>query len=104
MAYRVELTLRAQRDLSELYDYIHAESVPAAGKWYAGLKRTILSLERLPDRGEAVRPRARIRRLLYGNKPHIYAVLYRVNKRLKQVDVLHIRHGARDEYTSGDLG
>jgi mRNA-degrading endonuclease RelE of RelBE toxin-antitoxin system len=33
--------------------------------------------------------------LLYGHKPHIYRIIYRVVERHKRVDVVHIRHGAR---------
>jgi len=35
--------------------------------------------------------------LLYGHKPHIYRVIYRILERPKHVEVLHIRHGAMDE-------
>lgn len=30
--------------------------------------------------------------LLYGNKPHIYQILYRINEASKTVSVSHIRH------------
>jgi len=36
--------------------------------------------------------------LLYGHKPHIYRVIYRILERPKQVEVLHIRHGAMDQF------
>ncbi|HXC43321.1 MAG TPA: type II toxin-antitoxin system RelE/ParE family toxin [Candidatus Dormibacteraeota bacterium] len=50
MAYRVNLTSRAQRDLILLFDDIHADTSDAAARWYAGLKAAILSLERNPNR------------------------------------------------------
>jgi plasmid stabilization system protein ParE len=37
---------------------------------------------------------------IYGHTPHIYRVIYRVVESRKEVDVLHIRHGARDEFTN----
>jgi mRNA-degrading endonuclease RelE of RelBE toxin-antitoxin system len=34
--------------------------------------------------------------LLYGNKPHIYRILYSVSENPKVINVVQIRHGARD--------
>ncbi len=44
MAYIVSITLRAERDLADLYEEINAEDSAAAIKWYRGLKKGILSL------------------------------------------------------------
>jgi len=44
-----------------------------------------------------------LRQLLYGNKPHIYRVIYRILENQKHVDVLHIRHGARQNFKPADL-
>jgi len=41
--------------------------------------------------------------LLYGIKPHIYRVIYRVLENRKQVEVLHIRHGARRRFKGVDV-
>ena len=35
-----------------------------------------------------------VRHLLYGTKPHIYRILFRVLEEHQTVEVLHIRHGA----------
>ena len=45
----------------------------------------------------------KFRRLLYGNKPHIYRVIYRVLEKQKQAEVLHIRHGARRRFEGSDV-
>jgi toxin ParE1/3/4 len=95
MAYLVNVTSRAERDLAHLYDEIDAHHSDAALKWYVGLKQAILNLEGHPNRCPLIRGKDELRHLLYGNKPHIYRVIYRVRERLRQVDVLHIRHGAR---------
>src|ERR1039458_2189225 len=50
MAYLVNITARAERDLESLYVEIHAEDSVAALKWYMGLHDAILTLERLPNR------------------------------------------------------
>jgi plasmid stabilization system protein ParE len=41
--------------------------------------------------------------LLYGGKPHVYRAIYRVLEKQKVVEVLHIRHGARREFTASGL-
>jgi toxin ParE1/3/4 len=95
MAYLVSLTARAQRDLAHLYGQINAEHSDAALKWYRGLKEAILSLEEQPKRCPVTPESDKLRHLLYGNKPHIYRAIFRVREKQKQVEVLHIRHGAR---------
>ncbi len=100
MAYRVNITARAERDLVRLVEAINAEHSNAALKWYRGLKEAILSLEERPNRCPETPENARLRHLLYGHKPHIYRVIYRVTEKPKQVDVLHIRHAARQRFNS----
>ena len=103
MAYLVDLTARAERDLALLYLQINAQDSGAALKWYRGLKVAILSLEELPNRCPVTPESDRFRHLLYGNKPHIYRVIYRVLEKQKQVDVLHIRQGAQRGFSGADL-
>jgi len=95
MAFLVRVTARAERDLANLYGEIDAEHSDAALKWYRGLKKAVVSLEDYPNRGSLMRGKHDLRQLLYGHKPHIYRVIYRIRERQQQVDVLHIRHGAR---------
>jgi plasmid stabilization system protein ParE len=103
MAYLVNVTTRAERDFASLYDEIHAGDSGAALKWYKGLKEAILSLEKLPGRCPKTRENPQLRRLLYGRKPHICRVIYRILEREKRVDVLHIRYGARRRFTAFDI-
>ena len=98
MAYLVNLTARAQRDLAFLYEEIRAEHSDAALEWYKGLTDAILSLEHRPNRCPPTPESGKFRHLLYGHKPHIYRVIYRVLEKQKQVEVLHIRHGARRKF------
>jgi toxin ParE1/3/4 len=95
MAFLVSLSTRAQRDLALLFDSINAHDSEVASEWYVGLKEAILSLEERPNRCPVTPENGRLRHLLYGHKPHIYRVIYRVTERSKRVDVLHVRHGAR---------
>jgi plasmid stabilization system protein ParE len=95
MGYLVSLTARAERDLASLFEAIHAEDSDAAMKWYLGLKNAVLSLEKRPHRCPRTPESPTLRNLLYGRKPHVYRVIYRVLEKERRVEVLHIRHGAR---------
>ena len=100
MTYRVKIMPRAQRDLVGIYGRIGADTSDAALAWYRGLRDAIRTLKNTPNRCAATPEDSTIRHLLYGNKPHIYRVL----ERQKQVDVLHIRHGARQEFKNRRVG
>jgi toxin ParE1/3/4 len=103
MAYQVSVSSRAERDLAQLYDDINASDSEMARRWYSGLKQSILSLEESPKRCAATPENRKFRHLLYGNKPHVYRVIYRVLKKDKLVQILHIRHGARRPFKRSDL-
>jgi toxin ParE1/3/4 len=103
MAYVVNITSRAERDLDHLYVRINARHSEAALKWYGGLREAILSLEERPNRCPVTREQKALRHLLYGHKPHIYRVIFRVLERQKVVEVLHIRHGARRKLKASDV-
>jgi toxin ParE1/3/4 len=95
MAYAVKLT--------QLFADINAHNSQAALAWYRGLKKSILSLEEQPNRCPVTPEDERLRHLLYGNKPHVYRVIYRLVAKQKVVEVLHIRHGARRQFRDLDL-
>jgi toxin ParE1/3/4 len=103
MAFRVELTQRAARDLRALFLEIHAADSKAAAHWFNRLEKAIASLSEMPDRNpvapESANPRRPIRHLLYGRKPNVYRVLYQVMESRNTVMVLHVRHGARRALT-----
>ena len=103
MAYRVKLTPRAQRDLAEIYDRIGANSSEAAKLWYFRLRDAIRTLGISPPRCPMTAESRQFRHLLYGNKPYVYRVIYRVLEEPRQVDVLHIRHAAGQEFKPDDL-
>jgi toxin ParE1/3/4 len=78
MGYVVNTTPHAERDLEALYRQVNAEYSDAALEWYLGIKAAILSLEERPNRCPITRRKDKLRHLLYGNKPHVYRVIYRV--------------------------
>lgn len=103
MAYTVRIAARAERDLDLLYGKIHAFESGAAREWYQGLKQAVLSLSELPRRCPVTRENSKLRHLLYGGKPHSYRIIYRINEKRRQVDVLHIWHGARRQFGTADM-
>ena len=107
MAYRVEFTARASRDLEDLYERIRAAESVAAFRWYNRLEEAINTLESFPRRCPAARESKKARRplrnLLYGAKPHVYRVIYEIDEPRQLVRVLTIRHGAMDESGAGEL-
>jgi toxin ParE1/3/4 len=94
MPYLVRLTDRALRDLEALYEYIEADSSESAFTWFNGLAEAIYSLERFPERGTIIPEDKKLRHLL--QKPNTYRVIYALDKRKNVVNILHIRHGARE--------
>ena len=102
IAYRVELTERAILDLEAIYTEIDAENSPTASNWYNGLEEIVLSLDHLPDRGVRIEEDRKLRQLLYGNKPHIYRIIYSIDRSARRVSIIHIRHGARDSFHQQD--
>jgi plasmid stabilization system protein ParE len=95
MAWHIELTARAERDLEQIFQFIHATDSAAAARWFDGLQDAIESHDTLPERSTAADYDPNLRFLLYGNKPHIDRILYRIHGRPDRVIVTHIRHGAR---------
>jgi len=98
MAYHVKIMPRAERDLEAIFEYIHATESGAARLWYRGLTRQIRRREETPNRSPVTPEDSKLRNLLYGRKPHVYRVIYRVREKAKLVEILHIRHGARDRF------
>jgi plasmid stabilization system protein ParE len=54
MAYRVELTERAVRDLRRIYVTINAPDQQPARDWFDGLEHTVFSLADYPARGAPI--------------------------------------------------
>ncbi len=97
MEYVVRLTERAFRDMRSIYEFIGAEQSEAALKWFKELAQAIATLKSYPERGTAMTGKRNLRRLLFGEKPNIYRILYVVDRKNKLARILHIRHGARNE-------
>jgi plasmid stabilization system protein ParE len=103
MVYSVRVTLRAERDLAGIFEYVNAGTSKKARTWYQGLRKAILSLERAPKRNSNTPESMKYRHLLYGRRRYVYRVIYRVFERERQVEILHIRHGAMKGFTPLEL-
>jgi plasmid stabilization system protein ParE len=120
MAFRVEQTARAKRDLDSIFRRLVAEGVCDGGmRWAEQLEAAIESLSEMPLCCALAPENAtfpfEVRHLLYGRRQHVYRILFTING--NTVIVLHIRHGTatrhqgvtaiipvkRQDPTSGDL-
>lgn len=104
MAYLVELTLRAERDLDYPYQRIAASLSAAAARWFNELAEAIYTLEQLPRRcpiAPESKKAKRLRHLLHGAKRDVYRVIYEIDESRKVVRILTIRHAAMDEFSRG---
>lgn len=93
MAYTVEFSVRARRDIDEIVGYIQSDSRIEATRWREQLNEKLLALRAMPDAcglaPENDYSRLEVRQLLCGQ----YRVLFAV--RSSAVVVITIRHGAR---------
>lgn len=101
--FRVKIAARAAKDLAAIYREIGGSN--AAMAWYNGLKDGIGSLRSNPHRCPVAPEDAMLRILLYGKKPHVYRVVFRVLEKSKHVVMLaaggRIRLFYADNYGAG---
>jgi toxin ParE1/3/4 len=102
MAYGVDLTERAARDLRRIYLTINAKDAAQARAWFNGLEEAVLSLDEHPARGAPTPEDSNLRHLLYGRRRNRYRIIYAIDERNRIVTVLHIRHGARDAFVQAE--
>jgi hypothetical protein len=103
--YRVNLTLIAQTDVGEAYEWL-AERTIHADEWFSGLGDAIGTLAQFPNRWPLAREgdefKQPVRQLLYGSPPHVYRVLFVVGDGI--VHVVRMRHSARAALQTEDIG
>lgn len=95
MAYRVELTRRAIRDLARLYETINARNSQAASDWFNSLEAAIIALESQPYRHPAVPEKAGFRQILHPSRSYVYRIIFKADDQTQTVSVLHIRHSSQ---------
>lgn len=98
MAYLVRTMPRAERDLEAIFGYIGALNSDSAREWFNSLIKAIVGLSEHPQRHPATPEDPDLHHLLFGNKPHIYRVIYSIDIARQRVDIIHVRHRARDAF------
>jgi plasmid stabilization system protein ParE len=106
MKYRVSLTGRAARDIDEALARLCGQgAVSAASRWYVRLMAAFATLEREPQRcpiaPESEEIGIELRELHFGRRRGVYRILFTIEERA--VNVVHIRHSARDTLRPDDL-
>jgi plasmid stabilization system protein ParE len=98
MTFRVETTPAAEGEAQAILEWLLDQQAGEAGlRWFLNLEQAIQSLTRFPERCSLAPENDRfpfeVRQLLYGRRPHVYRILFRIER--DTVYVLHIRHGRR---------
>jgi plasmid stabilization system protein ParE len=98
MHFRVELTEKANRDLDGILEWLLEQQAGETGlRWFWRLEEACESLSQLPRRCGVAPEDAEfpfeVRQLLYGNKPHLYRILFTIEG--DNVIILHVLHGRR---------
>ena len=98
MTFRVEVTASAEQDADAILEWLISQHAGKTGmRWFAALQDAIASLAEFPERCPLAPENStfpfEVRHLLYGNKPHVYRILFTVVDKI--VYVLHIRHSRR---------
>jgi len=89
--YRLVYTKRALDDLAEIIGHIAENDGQAASRFGSSLIAHVELVARFPRMGGLIRKRPLIRKLLHSP----FLVYYRVRETNREIEVLHIRHGAR---------
>jgi plasmid stabilization system protein ParE len=97
MSYSVVVFPAAATEAADAFHWIQQRSPDRAERWLAGLEAAIQSLAEFPERCPRAPENAyfaqEMRQLLYGKGAGAYRILFTI--RGENVNVLHIRHGAR---------
>ena len=96
MPYRIDIAPEAAEALEEIYLYIAQDSPDNAARWYFAIHDKIQTLKESPNRCPAAFESRfygyEIRNLIFGS----YRVLFRVQEQGQIIQILHVKHGARE--------
>jgi len=98
MAFRVEISKKAKRDLDAILEWVAARGAgTSGGRWVQGLYDAIASLALMPSRCKLAEENAsfpfEVRQLLYGEKMLGFRILFTVEDSV--VRVPRVRRGRR---------
>ena len=96
MTYLVKITAEAEREADSILEWLLSQHAgDAALQWFAALEDAIESLSQFPKRCMIASENSafvfEVRQLLYGHPPHVYRILFMIDR--DTVYVLHLRHG-----------
>ena len=85
MTFRVETTAQAERDGAAILESLLAQHAGESGfRWFLTLEEAIASLATFPKRCPIAPENERfpfeVRQMLYGRKPHVYRILFTIDK------------------------
>ena len=100
MDYRLLYSQRSLNDLDEILGHIAGDDAEAASRFGTSLLDHIDLLSRFPRLGGVIRKRSQVRKLLHSP----LLVYYRFDEDKKLIEILHIRHGARQQPSKAELG
>jgi len=89
--YRLVYTQKALNDLAEIVGHIAEDDAQVASRFGSSLISHVELLTRFPRMGGLVRKRPSVRKVVHSP----YLVYYRVHDAKREIEVLHVRHGAR---------
>jgi plasmid stabilization system protein ParE len=106
MAFSVEITRRALREIDQALGWLTQRSPGAAARWHRQLLEAISTLKANPNRcplapEDEWYAGGELRQLLSGKRQGIYRILFEV--RGTTVYILRIRHSAQDLLPPGEL-
>jgi plasmid stabilization system protein ParE len=105
MTFLVEITLIAEAQIEQAYQWYRERNPEFADHWFRGLMNAIATLQEKPQRCTlAVEHKIfpeEVRQLLYGKSKNIYRVLFTI--RDTTVYVLYVRHSAQAPLTLDNL-
>ncbi|MCA9078636.1 MAG: type II toxin-antitoxin system RelE/ParE family toxin [Planctomycetaceae bacterium] len=106
MQYRVRMSDKALQDADDVLRWFQEQRATSAGaRWYQQLLAKIGTLEQRPERCglalEAEDLGLELRELLFGRRRGMYRILFVIEGR--RVEILRIRHSARDTLSPGDV-
>ncbi len=91
MDYYLSYTKKALSDLAEIIGYIAEDEAGTASRFGNSLIEHVSLLGRFPHMGSVVPKRSNVRKLLHSP----FLIYYHVRETKKEIEIIHIRHGAR---------
>ena len=107
MIYKTIVMPQAQADITEAYRYIAERAPDAAARWVKLIRVAVESLSEMPARcaraPESPKLGVELRQLLYGKRPGVYRIIFRIVETSREVHILTVRHGARKPLTDEEI-